>query len=259
MYRSILQPTKTVVEKFINFTSEYNVRGYMIIFLPIFEIICIDLYFNTLKKGVNQSVISTYGYSLISIIEIIIIVSKAHGKSANYKWRQISAFTAPLLFSVPFYKLFINIYSDQRNCLFFKVAWLKYSITCHSFACKFSLRFNFSYRFSRSDYTPHLIERVHVERQIIKLAFEISQRAIRIPIELDKRIDEVPYRFIVGVEYMRAVFMDIYIMNILTVNIPAKMRTLVYDKTFFPMSSCEISECRSKKSRSDYQIIIHIF
>ena len=81
----------------------------------------------------------------------------------------------------------------------------------------------------RSCNAPHLVERVHVERQIVKFALVICDRAVRVAIEFNDGIHEIPYLLIARMENMRSVFVDVDSLDVLAIDVSTKVSSLVDD------------------------------
>ena len=71
----------------------------------------------------------------------------------------------------------------------------------------------------RRNHAPHLIKGIHVERQRVKLALVVGYRRVRKAVELGKLGDIIPDLFVVGMEDMCAVLMDVNALNVLGINI----------------------------------------
>lgn len=85
-----------------------------------------------------------------------------------------------------------------------------------------------------SQYPPHLIKGIHIERKIKQLSLIVGNGTIRISIKFYNGIDKIPNLFVGCMEYMGTIFMDIDTFNIITVYVSTQLWTFVYYQTFFP-------------------------
>ena len=102
---------------------------------------------------------------------------------------QIGAFPPPLLLGVFLYEFLEDILSDECQSLLLQILRLT------SVQCLERLRLlllNLGLSLLRSPHAPHLVECVHIERQVVELAFIVRDRAVSVSIELHNTIDKVP-------------------------------------------------------------------
>ena len=121
VYSSILQHSKLIIKELINHSGIYSFISYIRIFLYEISVLGICSYFYTLKKLFNYSGISSNRNTLVSVIEIIIVKCKSKRQSLYNKCRKFLGISAPLLFRISLYKLFIYILAHQRYSLFFQI------------------------------------------------------------------------------------------------------------------------------------------
>ena len=57
-------------------------------------------------------------------------------------------------------------------------------------------------------------------------------------------------------EDVSTVLMHIDVFNVFTIDVAAKLRTLVYDQTTLALLMSEICECGTKKAAASYEIIV---
>ena len=72
---------------------------------------------DTLKHLLHNLCIAAYGDTLISVVEIIVVIGKAQRQSFYNECRKLITASAPLLFSVALYQLFVYISAHQRQSL----------------------------------------------------------------------------------------------------------------------------------------------
>ncbi|AFJ83272.1 hypothetical protein Y1U_C0823 [Streptococcus thermophilus MN-ZLW-002] len=87
---------------------------------------------------------------------------------------------------------------------------------------------DFGGSFLRRHDAPHFIKCIHVERQRIQLAFVVGHGGVGEAVELSKLCNVVPDLFVVSVENMRSIFMDIDTLNVFGIDISRNVRTLIY-------------------------------
>ena len=121
------------------------------------------------------------------------------------------------------------------------------------------LLLDFSFRLIRSQHAPHLVERIHVEWQVILLALIVSNRRIRITVKLHNGVHKVPHLLIGCMEDMCPILMHIDTLNVLTIDVAAQMRTLVYHQTLLTHLLCPIGKRSAEQSGTHYQIIVFHF
>ena len=133
------------------------------------KIVRIAPYLDSIQKAFYHLRIAIYRDSLITVIEIIIIVGKTQRQSLYDKCRKLRTFPAPLLLGIPLDQLLIHIRSHQTDRLLLKI-------------CRFTdpgfhdLFINDRLCFRRCLNPPHLTKRVHIKRKIVKLVPVNSNR-----------------------------------------------------------------------------------
>ena len=96
------------------------------------------------------------------------------------------------------------------------------------------------------------MEGVHIKGKIIKLALVVSHRGVGISVELHDGVDEVPHLLVVSMEYMRTILVHIYPLDVLTIDIAAEMRPLVYHQALFALLYGKMCECGSEQAGAYY-------
>lgn len=103
-----------------------------------------------------------------------------------------------------------------------------------------------------------MMERIHIERQIIELATEISDGGVGVSIEGDEGIDEIPDAAIIRVEYMRSVAVNIDAFYPFASDIAAHKRAFVYHEAAAPVQACHICERGAIEAGAHNQIIVFL-
>ena len=86
----------------------------------------------------------------------------------------------------------------------------------------------------------------------------VGNRAVRVSVEWNKAIYEVPDLFVVSMENVGSILMDVYAFHIFAINITAQMRAFVYHKAFLSLLRGLVREGCAKEARAYYQKIIII-
>ena len=99
---TVFQTSALIIEIFINATGEKNFIGHSIPSLTVFKIVRVQPDFYTFQQSSYQYVISTFRYSLISIVKIVVVENKTKRYTLDDKGRKFCSRTSPLLLSIPF-------------------------------------------------------------------------------------------------------------------------------------------------------------
>ena len=116
---------------------------------------------------------------------------------------------------------------------------------------------DFSRCFLGSNNAPHLIKCVHIKRQGIQLSLIVGNRGIGKPVKLSKLVYIIPNRFVVGVENMGTVNVDIDTLYLFGIHIACNVIPLVDDQHLFTGSLCLLRKHRAIQACANDQIIIH--
>ena len=91
-------------------------------------------------------------------------------------------------------------------------------------------------------YNNILFKGVHVERQVVKFAFEVGNRIQSEAVKIHELVHKIPHFPTFSMEDMRAIFVNIDTLNILTIHISSDMAALVDNKTTLPCLSSKVGE-----------------
>ena len=103
---------------------------------------------------------------------------------------------------------------------------------------------------------PHLIEGVHIEGQRIQLTLIVGNGRVRKAVELGKPGDIAPDLFVVGVEDVRTILMDVDTLDVLGINVARNVGALIHDQHGFAVDPGLMGEDGTVQTGADYQIII---
>ena len=119
-----------------------------------------------------------------------------------------------------------------------------------------TLALDLRHSLGRRRHAPHLIECVHIERQIIELALIVGYGRVGVAVELHQRVDELPHPFIRGVEDVGTVLMYVDALYVLAIHVTAELRALVDDQAPLALLMSKICECGTEKAGANYEIIV---
>ncbi|EJX09608.1 hypothetical protein EVA_02285 [gut metagenome] len=208
-----------------------------------------------LEQTPDQRIVTTNRNTLVTVVKIIIVEDPTHRQTPDDKSRKILTVPSPLLLRIFLDQYVEDILSHKRQRLLLQI--LRFPSLQSSYSLCPLLR-NLDLRLLRRSHPPHLIERIHIKRQIEQTPLIIRDRTIGITIKFYQTIDKVPYLLAISMKDMRPVLMNrntLYHITI-TIDIPAQMRTLLNHQAFFPSLTGSISKSGTKESGTHYQIII---
>ena len=245
---AILQRTELVVKVGINgagvddLVSQCVQRGF------VFEVIGVQPHLDAVQKVGNHLRIAADGNTLIQRVKVVVVKGQPHRQALDDKSRQVLAVAAPLLFGVALDELFINVAAHKGDGLLLKVLRLVGDLT--------ALLLDLGGCLLRRYNAPHLIEGIHIEGQRVKLALVVGNGRVCKAVELSKLGDIAPDLFVVGVEDVRTVFVDMDALNALGVDIARNVGALIHDQHGFAVDLGLMGEDSTVQTGADYQIII---
>lgn len=110
------------------------------------------------EQGFYELVIPSFGYSLIAIIEIVVVENQTNGEAFDNECWEICAFSPPLFFGISLYQSFVDILADKRQGLLFKVSGFLNPLGLHLFDGLEPLFLQLLFCFFGCGDSPHLIE-----------------------------------------------------------------------------------------------------
>ena len=119
-----------------------------------------------------------------------------------------------------------------------------------------ALLLNFGGCLLRCDDAPHFIKGIHVEGQRIQLTLIVGNGRVCKAVELGKPGDIVPDLFVVGVEDVRTILMDVDTLDVLGINVARNVGALIHDQHGFAVGLGLMGEDGTVQTGADYQIII---
>ena len=249
---AVLQCAQRIVKVGINGAGVDNPLCQSIQLVLVFQIVHTQTHLDALQQIFHQPGIAADGDALIERVEVVVVEGQAHGQALDDEAGQLVAGTAPLLLRVTLDELFIDVRAHQRNGLLLQIFRLRDARGC-------PLLRDFRRGLLRGDNAPHLIEGIHVEGQAVELALVIRHRGIGEAVEGHEPVDILPHRFIIGVEDVRTVPVDVDALHLLRVDIPGDVRPLVDDKDGFASGFRLPGEDGAEEPGADDQVVEHLF
>ena len=183
--------------------------------------------------------------ALIVIVEVIVVVDQADRQALDDEGRQFSCLSAPLLFRVALDQLFIDVPADQRDCLLFQVLRGLASHFCPLFV-------DLVHGFLRSPNAPHLVEGVHVERQVVHLALIVGYRAVGVAVEFRELLDVIPDFLVGSVENVGPVLVNLDAVDFLGVDVAGDVAALFDHRDLVAALGGFAGKYSAKKPCPDY-------
>ena len=223
------------------------------------EEVYIHLRFYALQQSVYQLVISPDGYSLIGIVEVVVVENQPHRQPLNDKCGQLGALPSPLLLGVALDEPFVDVAPDEHKRLFLQVAGLVNAVGLHFGHSFGTLLVEFGLCLCRRGDTPHLIKSVHVERQVVEPSLVVGHRRVGVTVEFHDGVHKVPHPFAVGMEDVGTILVDIDTFYILAIDVAAEMLAFINHQTFLPLLLGKVGKSSSKQTGTYNKIIVQHF
>ena len=125
-----------------------------------------------------------------------------------------------MFLGITFDKLLIDVATDKRKGLLLKVARCYDSLGLHLGYCLPALLVKSTLRLCGSRHSPHLVERIHVERQVVQPSVgSLRHRRVGVTVKWHYRVDEIPHLAVGRVEDMCAILMHVNSLYLLAIEI----------------------------------------
>ena len=148
---AICQLAEPIAVEFIQCAGVHQVSSQPLILFPVREEIAFQPCLNIVQKGLDDLIVASDGYSLICVIEVVVVECEPERQSFDYESRKISAFSSPLFLCVTFDQFLIDVGAYKNQSLFLKVLWLPAMKNRHSLSL---LIIYFPFCFFRCCHTP---------------------------------------------------------------------------------------------------------
>ena len=84
----------------------------------------------------------------------------------------------------------------------------------------------------------------------------VGNRTVGVTVERHDAVHEVPDLFVVSMENVSTILMNVYAFHILAIDITAQVRSFIYHKAFLPLHSGLMREGSAVEAGANYQIIV---
>lgn len=186
---------------------------------------CQDL--ASFQEAVDQGVISSDGYSLPGVVEVVVVVGEPYGEAPDYEGGQVGALPAPLFFGVAFDEQAVDVVSYERKGHFLEVAGPGYTPVLHCPDRQGALGVDSaSGLFGCDNVGPYAVERVHVEGEVVELPVGCDRQwRVCESVERHQSVDEVPHALVGSVEDVCAVGVHGDTVDVAAVDVAAGVRS----------------------------------
>ena len=248
---AVLQRAQTVAEVGIHRAGINDLVGQCVQALPVGQIIHVQPHLDALQHLFHHGGIAAIGDALIQRVEIVVVVGKADRQAFDDESRQFGAGAAPLLAGVAFDELFVDVRAHQTDGLLLKI----FRVGDARFPL---LLLDLCLGLGGGHHTPHLIEGVHIEGQIVDLAVIVGNGAVGVAVELRKLVHILPHCLAAGVENVGPIAVDLNALHFLGVDIPGNVAALINHKACFARLFCFLGEHRTVKACAYDEIIVMV-
>lgn len=159
------------------------------------------------------------GNALIGNEIIVVVVGRAHRQPLDDPRRKLAAPAAILLLGVTLDELLVDVRADQHDGQFLQIVRLRY-------AGALDLLPNVALCLLGCAHASQAVEGVRVEWEIIQLALVVGNRAVDEGLHAAEALHIGPYRFVGGVEDVRAVLMHLNAVLLARIDVAADMAAL---------------------------------
>ena len=246
---AVLQSTQTVAEVGVHRAGIDHLLSQCVQRSLVGQIIHVQAHLGTGQHLFHHGGVTAIWDALIQGVEVVVVVGKAHRQALDDKGGQFGAGTSPLLAGVALNELFVDIGAHKADGLLFEVLWV-------GNARSGFLLFDLGLGFGRSHNTPHLVEGVHVEGQVVDLAVVVGHRAVGVAVELCKLVHILPHSLVVGVEDMRTVAVHVDALHSFGVDIARDMVALIDDQTLFACLFGLVGKHGTEQTGTNDEIIV---
>ena len=245
---AVFQRAELVVKISVDWAGVDDLVGQCVQRGLVFEVIGVQPNLDAVEQVGDHLRIAADGNTLIQCIEIVVVKGQPHGQALDDERRQILAVAAPLLFGVALDELLVDVAAYKGDGLLLEVLRLVGDLA--------ALLLDLGGCLLRRYNTPHFIKGVHIEGQRVELTLIVGNRRVCKAVELGKPGDIVPDLFVVGVEDVRTVFVDMDALHALGVDVARNVGALIHDQHGFAVGLGLMGEDGTVQAGADYQIII---
>ena len=250
--RAELEFSKPVIEKGVERTCVDHSVGHRKKSIFVGQKVGLKPHLYTFEQFLEERSVAANRNALEGVVEVVVVEGEPQRHAAQHEGGNLVGRSPPLLFGIALDELGEDVLACQFHPLLVEVARL-----VNSGKLGLLLLYTAACLVGGMNVGPQFAEGVHIERQIVELAFVVGNRAVDVIVEAAKVVDITPYTFVGGVENMRTVAMHIDIGHRLGVAVAAYMGATLDDKAFFASLSCLISKHRAIESSANNKIIVH--
>ena len=193
---------------------------------------------------------------MVFVVEVVVVEDKADGQALDDESGEIGALPTPLLFCIFLNQFLVDVLTYQHLCLLFQVPRLCNTVCLHLGNRLGFLLVDLGLCLLGGGYSPHLIEGVHVEGEVVELALVVGHGGVGVAVELNDGVHEVPHLLDGGVEDMGTVLVDVNAFDVLAIDIAAEMGAFVYDEAGLACLTGFVGEGSAEEAGAYYQIIV---
>ncbi len=220
------------------------------------EEVCIGTALHTVKQAVNQPVVAALWYALIFVVEVVVVIDQTDGQALDDECGQVLAGAAPLFLGIVLYECLVDVAANQQQGLLLKIAGFGYALGLHGGQSLGTLLIDPGLSLRWSGNAPHLIEGVHVERQVVQPSVVVGHRAVGVAVEGHNAVHEIPHLFVVGVEDVGAVLVYVDALYLLAIHVAAQMPAFLQHQHALAALVRAVCEHGSEQARAHNYVIV---
>ena len=253
---AVFETAVAEVEVLVYLSCEDNLLGQTFPVAAVGKEVGVQSGLNAVEQSVNEFVVAANGYALEGVVEVVVVEHEPHGQTLDDERRQLGAFPPPLFLGVAFDESLVDVFSHEQQGLLFEVGGLGLALLVEPLEHFAALLLNLAAGFVGCQHAPHLVEGVHVERQIVEAPLVVGHRRIDVMVEGYDVVDKIPHLGIGCVEDVGTVFVYVDARYVLTIEVSAQMRPLVNDQASLACLAGLVGKDAAEESGTDNEEIV---
>lgn len=253
-----VEVTVTILEELVELAGVDDRRRHLLPMGAVIEEVGVGAGVDTLQQSVDEAVVASHGNALVEVVEIVVVVDQPHGQSLDDEGGQLGALAPPLLLGVALDEALVDVAADERESLLLEVARLGGSLGAHLRQGLGALLLDLGGGLLGSYHAPHLVERVHVERQVVEPSLVVGHGRVGVSVEGHDAVDKVPHTLVGGVKDVGAILVDVDALHILAIDVAAEVRSLVDDKATGAPFMGEVGEGGTEEAGAHDEVVVRI-
>ena len=217
----------------------------------LFEEVGIKAHFNAVEHLLDHSGVAVLGDALESVSEVVVVESEAHRQASDDRRGKIAAVAPPLLFGVSLDEDAVDVFAHEADGLFLEVGGFN---NAGGLALLINLRSSFGRRLD----SPHLIEGVHVEGQVVELALVVGDGRVDEIIKSRELTNVLPNFFVAGVEDVGAILVNLNAFNFFGEDVAADVAALFDNETTLAALGSFVGKHGAEKTGADDEVVIMV-